>query len=157
MNLEAILDAEKVTNDLGIAPENNERVPSVIDIEPTVPTVETQAHRKPSINRIPALSSTPCGGSSEKITASPHAVPSSPQRYCHGNNAFCRTPLLVRITLPVLRSLRGKDVETWSRQPTDRHSVLLGLMSNRAFYYVAWPLLGHTAIHLCDILVEIHH
>lgn len=70
------------------------RVTSVTEIEPTACTVETQAHRKPPINRIPALSTTRSGGSSRKITANPRAGPSTPQRYCHGNNALCETPWL---------------------------------------------------------------
>jgi hypothetical protein len=152
--LEAILyETERASDGLGNASKTIERVLSVIDIEPTVPTVETQAHRKPSINRIPALPTTRSGGSSEKITASPHAVPSTPQTYCHGNNTFCRTPRLVRLTLPVLRSLRGG-----LEPPTHRSS----LGATRA--YVQSALLSHRLASswtyrdpFHDVLVGIHH
>jgi hypothetical protein len=52
------------------------------------------------------------------------------------NEAFCKPPWLSALHFLYC----GVCVETWSRQPTDRHSVLLGLMSIRPFYHVAWPL-----------------
>ena len=44
------------------------------------------------------------------------------------NEAFCKNPMAVRITARVLRRPAWKRRGDWSRRPTDRHSVLLGLL-----------------------------
>ena len=68
--------------------------------------------------------------------------------------------MAIRIIVRVLRRPAWKRRGDWSRRSTDRHSVLLGLMPIGPFIacrVVAWPSLGHTAIHLYVIFVGIHH